>query len=85
MTKNLTNALETKMDETNLNKYRLSDRVFYALKLAVEQKDADVSSALVKILELTMTRNSGGGEFVERRDFPAEVEALLNQARSLKK
>jgi hypothetical protein len=73
------------MDETNLNKYRLSDRVFYALKLAVEQKDGDVASALVKILELAMTRNSGGGEFVERRDFPEEVEALLNQARSLKK
>lgn len=73
------------MDETNLNKYRLSDRVFYALKLAVDQKDAQVASALVQVLELAMTRNSGGGEFVERRDFPKEVEALLNQARSLKK
>lgn len=73
------------MDETNLNKFRLSDRVFYALKLAVEQKDGMVASALVNVLELTMTRNSGGGEFVERREFPKEVEALLDEARALKK
>lgn len=73
------------MDETNLNKYRLSDRIFYALKLAVEQKDAQVANALINVLELSMTRNSGGGEFVERRDFPKEVEKLLDEARSLKK
>ncbi len=73
------------MDETNLNKYRLSDRIFYALKLAVEQKDAQVANALVQVLELSMTRNSGGGEFVERRDFPPEVENLLDEARALKK
>ncbi len=73
------------MDETNLNKYRLSDRIFYALQLAVDQKDANVARALVSVLELAMTRNSGGGEFVERRDFPAAVEALLDQARALKK
>lgn len=72
------------MDETNLNKHRLSDRVFYALKLAVEQKDAKVAEALVHVMELAMTRNSGGGEFVERRDFPKEVEDVLDQARKLK-
>lgn len=72
------------MDETNLNKYRLSDRIFYALKLAVEQKDAKVADALVHVMELAMTRNSGGGEFVERRDFPKEVEAVLDEARKLK-
>ncbi len=73
------------MDETNLSKYRLADRVFYALQLAVEQKDGQVANALVGVLELAMTRNSGGGEFVERRDFPKEVENLLDQARALKK
>lgn len=73
------------MEETNLNKYRLSDRVFYALQLAVKQKDADIAKALINVMELAMTRNSGGGEFVERRDFPKEVEALLDQARALKK
>jgi hypothetical protein len=73
------------MDETNLNKYRLSDRVFYALKLAVDQKDGQVAGALINVLEMAMTRNSGGGEFVERRDFPKEVENLLNEARLLKK
>lgn len=76
---------ETNMDETNLNKHRLSDRIFYALQLAVEQKDGHVADALVHVLELSMTRNSGGGEFVERRDFPKEVEAMLDRARALKK
>ena len=73
------------MDETTLNKHRLSDRIFYALQLAVEQKDGHVADALVHVLELSMTRNSGGGEFVERRDFPKEVEAMLDRARALKK
>lgn len=73
------------MDETNLNKHRLSDRVFYALQLAVDQKDGQVANALVHVLELAMTRNSGGGEFVERRNFPEDVEALLDKARALKK
>lgn len=73
------------MDETNLNKYRLSDRIFYALQLAVEQKDGQIANALIHVMELAMTRNSGGGEFVERRDFPKEVEAMLDRARDLKK
>jgi hypothetical protein len=77
--------MEIKMDETNLSKHRLSDRIFYALKLAVDQKDGTVAESLVHALELAMTRNSGGGEFVERRDFPKEVEALLGQAKDLKK
>jgi len=55
------------------------------LRLAVEQKDGQVAGALVSVLELAMTRNSGGGEFVERRDLPEAVETLLDEARALKK
>ncbi len=58
------------MDETQLNKARLSDRIFHALKLAIEQSDTKLADALVHALELSMTRNTGGGEFVERRDYP---------------
>lgn len=72
------------MEELSLNKYRLSDRIFYALQLAIEQKDTQLSEALVRVLELSMTRNSGGGEFVERRDYPPEVEAVLQKLRTLK-
>lgn len=72
-------------DEFTLNKHRLSDRVFYALQLALVQGDDMISETLVKALDMSMTRNSGGGEFVERRDYPAEVEAALQKYRDLKK
>jgi len=72
------------MDETSLNKTRLSDRIFYALQLAVEQEDTKISDTLVLALEQSMTRNTGGGEFVERRDYPPEVEAVLDKLHRLK-
>ncbi|HNQ92646.1 MAG TPA: hypothetical protein PKI93_06915 [Alphaproteobacteria bacterium] len=72
------------MEDLALNKHRLSDRIFYALQLAIEQKDAQVADTLVNALELSMTRNSGGGEFVERRDYPPEVESVLKKLRALK-
>lgn len=67
------------MDETLLNKARLSDRIFYALSLAIEQGDVRIADALVHALELSMTRNTGGGEFVERRDYPPEIERALDR------
>lgn len=67
------------------NKDRLSDRILFALELALEQKDLELSEALNNALELSMTRNTGGGEFVERRDYPREIETALVQLRDLKK
>lgn len=66
------------------NKDRLSDRILFALELALEQQDLELSEALNKSLEMAMTRNTGGGEFVERRDYPKEIEKALGQLRSLK-
>lgn len=71
-------------DDFVLNKHRLSDRIFYALQLALMQGDDLISETLVSALDMAMTRNSGGGEFVERRDYPAEVEAALQRYRALK-
>ena len=73
------------MDEALLNKARLSDRIFYALALAIEQEDVKLADALVLALELSMTRNTGGGEFVERRDYPPEIERALDRLRDIKK
>ena len=73
------------MDEALLNKARLSDRIFYALSLAIEQEDVKLADALVLALELSMTRNTGGGEFVERRDYPPEIERALDRLRDIKK
>ncbi|MEK7801367.1 MAG: hypothetical protein AAB276_02835 [Pseudomonadota bacterium] len=73
------------MDDVILSKYRLSDRIFYALCLAIDQKDTAVADSLLNALEQSMTRNSGGGEFVERRDYPPEVEKVLARLREIKK
>lgn len=67
------------------NKDRLSDRILYAVELALEQHDLELSEALNKALELSMTRNTGGGEFIERRDYPREIEKAIAQLRELKK
>ena len=66
------------------NKDRLSDRILFALELALEQQDLELSEALNKSLEMAMTRNTGGGEFVERRDYPKDIETALVQLRGLK-
>lgn len=72
------------MDGITLNAHRLSDRIAFALELALVQKDIRIADVLVNALELSMTRNSGGGDFVERRDYPPEMEALLKRLKEIK-
>ncbi len=67
------------------NRIRLSDRIVEALKLALDQEDIDVADCLTKALELSITRKAGGGEFVERRDYPAEIEHALAKLKELRK
>ncbi len=69
----------------NLNEMRLSDRVLFALDLALDQKDVIVADLLSNVLEVAMTRNAGGQQFVERRDFPEEVEDAFRRLDELKK
>lgn len=64
---------------------RLSDRILYALDLALDQGDLAVSGLLWQALELSMTRNAGGKNFVERRTFHQEVERTMNRLRELRK
>lgn len=66
------------------DKIRLSDRILSALQLALSQKDIDVSEQLAKALELSMTRKAGGGEFVERRSYPLEIEEAMDTLASLR-
>lgn len=63
---------------------RLSDRILSALQLALSQDDLKISELLTRALELAMTRNTGGGEFVERRDYPPEIEEAMSQLQTLK-
>ena len=68
----------------NREQIRLSDRILSALELALKQEDVKISELLTRSLEVAMTRNSGGGEFVERRDYPPEIEDAMNQLQTLK-
>ena len=67
------------MSDSETQHTRLSDLILSALQLSIAQEDTAVSKALSHALELSMTRNAGGGEFVERRDYPAEVEEALKR------
>ena len=71
-------------EESGLKRIRLSDRILYALELALQQEDVYISEILVKALEVSMTRNTGGGEFIERRDYPPEMENALNLLADIK-
>jgi len=56
---------------------RLGDRILYALELALEQKDLDVSELLAKALEATLTR-FGGPDAVDKRDLPERMLAAFD-------
>lgn len=58
---------------------RLSDKILEALNLALEQEDVQVSEQLINALELAMTRSTGGKEYVERREYPEDVDAALKK------
>lgn len=73
------------MDLDERSKIRLSDRILSALELSLEQDDLHVSDLLKNALELSMTRNTGGGEFIERRDYPPEIEAAMDKLLELKR
>ena len=72
------------MELDERSKIRLSDRILSALELALQQEDIQLSELLRKALELSMTRNSGGGEFIERRDYPPEIERAMDKLQQLK-
>lgn len=67
------------MPHTEKDKIRLSDRILSALDLALDQKDFKIAETLTRALDLAMTRNTGGGEFIERRDYPAEIEKVMDR------
>ena len=72
------------MDQSEKDKIRLSDRILSALELALEQEDLKISELLTRCLEMAMTRNTGGGEFIERRDYPPELEKAMDMLNDLR-
>lgn len=63
---------------------RLSDRILSALELAIDQEDIDISELLVQAIELSMTRKTGGGHFVERRNYSEELKNAIQALEDLK-
>ena len=72
------------MTEQNREQIRLSDRILSALELALAQEDLKIAELLTNVLEHAMTRNAGGGQFVERRDYPPEIEAAMSRLHDLR-
>lgn len=72
------------MSQSPQNFARLSDRIFHALDLAIEQEDIAVAELLMTAMEHAMTRNAGGGEFVERRHYPDELLDVIDRLAELK-
>lgn len=73
------------MNNQDLDRARLSDRILTALELSLEQDDIAVSEKLNDALELSLTRKAGGGEFVERRNYPPAIEKAVEKLAILKK
>lgn len=71
------------VDDPDYN--RLSDKILEALQVALKQEDVLIAQILTDALEMSMTRNTGGGEFIERRNYPKEVEDAMAKLRALKK
>ncbi len=67
------------MDKSDADRIRLSDRILSALDLSLEQEDLKIAELLTRALEQAMTRNTGGGEFIERRDYPMEIERAMDR------
>lgn len=68
------------------NKYqRLSDKIFDAMKMAIDQQDLQIAEQLLRAMEMAMTRGAGGKDFVERRAFSKDVEAALMKINDMRK
>lgn len=63
---------------------RLSDRILFALELALEQKDLTIADHLKEALDQSLSRSVGGRQFTERRDTAPEYEAAIAQYDELK-
>lgn len=72
------------MDNKEKDKIRLSDRILSALELCLEQEDLKIAEILTSALEQSMTRGTGGADFVERRSYPPEIENAMEKLHELR-
>ena len=77
-------ATQASIENEERIKIRLSDRILSALELSLEQDDLGISEMLTTALERSMTRKTGGSEFVERREYPPEIERAMQSLKELR-
>ncbi len=75
----------TNETEDNKTYQRLSDLILEAMSLSLSQKDVAISDILSRALEMSITRNAGGRDFIERRDLSGDVEQALEKLHKLKR
>lgn len=73
------------MNDVEKSYQRLSDLILEALSLSLDQKDVVISDILSRALEMSITRNAGGRDFIERRDLSGDVEIALEKLHALKR
>lgn len=73
------------MDPKERSDIRLGDRILSAFELALEQGDLPIAELLLAALERTMTRNITGDGYVERRDYPPELEKAMIHMEELRR
>jgi hypothetical protein len=76
--------MEPEMKSAN-DPVRLSDRILSALELALDQNDVLIAESLLRVLELSITRKSGGADFVERRDYSPSITDAIRRLNAMKK
>ena len=77
--------MTAKTDKTDKAYLRLSDLVTQAMRLALDQKDVAIADILSRALEMSLTRNAGGRNFIERRELSDEIDKALDDLIALKK
>lgn len=71
--------------DSDAPKRRLSDLVLVALECAIAQGDETIAKLLLQSLDLSMTRQAGGPDFVERRIMPPAIAEALERLEALRK
>lgn len=72
------------MSNDNKNR-RLSDHIYQALRISLDQKDLEISELLTRALEQSMSRHVSEHKIEERRQFSDDFETALVDLQVLRK
>ena len=64
---------------------RISDYIFTALKMALEQKDLQTAELLTRALENTISKGLENTAIEERRNFSDQFEVAMTELQALRK